>query len=61
MYLSKESNGRTVGYVGRPKIVFEGANKPIVEGLKLAEAHVSISHEDDYSVAFVLATASLHE
>jgi len=44
--------------LGRPQIIFEGNNTAIVERLKLTKAHVSISHEDDYSVAFVVATAA---
>lgn len=39
---------------GRPELLLHGQN---IERLKgVSEAHLSISHEDDYSIAFVILT-----
>jgi holo-[acyl-carrier-protein] synthase len=48
MYLHKNNEGR-------PGIVFLDQNKLIIEKLQIADMQVSISHENDYSVAFVIA------
>lgn len=48
MYLEKDTTGK-------PKIVFIDFNKTVIETeLGIKSTHVSISHEDDMSVAFVV-------
>ena len=40
---------------GRPELVLHGRNLEQLRGV--SEAHLSISHEDDYSIAFVILTS----
>ena len=50
MYLDKEPNGK-------PTVTFVMFNKNLIQDeLKIKETHVSISHEDDTSIAFVVMT-----
>lgn len=40
--------------LGKPTISFEGKALEISKKFKVAKAHLSISHEEDYAVSFVL-------
>ena len=50
MYLKKE-----FGDTGKPSVILEDYNiKVIKEELKILNVHVSIAHEDIFSIAYVL-------
>lgn len=63
MYLVKGETGKSLFSFnktskfdkGKPKIKFLNTNLTIIENeLKIADSHVSISHEDEYSIAYVI-------
>ena len=54
--IAKDLDGKYEDITGKPYVVLEGEqNKELEEELSISKIHVSLSHEEEYAVAYALA------